>query len=260
MSEQTNELPEVDAEAFEPQNYNRSFAQQQDGNTTSPLHASMQNRTAEADANLLVKFFYKMKQKGNDVNGAPLFEETEYVDIRVPGKHDPIIRPARHDDKTRFPLHYKAFKDRVDAPQEGYALTEWSGMPRTMCETLAFYNIKTVEHLAGASDGYLANIKGATRFKMAAVDFLERLTGEGKSTKVAQELDNAHKTITAQQAQIDELNAKMNKLISGQKLSVVDDDNHVSEVSASQDNTDDTETKPVVVETPKPARRRKVKK
>ena len=202
-----------------------------------------------------------MKPDGHDINGAPLYKEREYIDIRVPGKHDPIVRPARFDDRQRFPLHYKAFKDRVAQPQEGYPLSEWSGMPRSMVDMMSHYNIKTVEQLAGASDGYLANLKGVSRFKIAAIDFLERLANEGKSTQVAKELDNANKTIDAQQLQIDDLSDKVNKLISGQTLDVVADGNEAAEVKTVVANTVEDVTKAVKLETPIPVkRRRQVKK
>jgi hypothetical protein len=129
----------------------------------------------EMDAKLLVRFFLKdcLDKTETEKEQRPIYREKEYVEIRVPGKRDAqACRPATHHDKQRFPRHYKAFKERTEAPTVGTPLTEWTQIGRGQCEQLSFLNIKTVEQLAGASDTHLSKIHGGYTLKQAASEWL----------------------------------------------------------------------------------------
>ena len=133
-------------------------------------------REAEADANLLVKFFIKQREDKDATQreGRPMFKDTEYVEIRVPGKRDAqACRPASERDKARFPRHYEMFKQRIEMPEEGTALSEWPQISRSQVETLSFLQIKTVEQLVAASDTNLSQIHGGIGLKQRAEAFLE---------------------------------------------------------------------------------------
>ena len=64
----------------------------------------------EADRSLLVKFYHHSvkSERESSIEGRPVFKEKEYIDIRVPGQRDSVIRPASQRDKDRFPRHYAA--------------------------------------------------------------------------------------------------------------------------------------------------------
>jgi len=135
-----------------------------------------QGREAEADAQLLVKFFMKEREDKLETQqqGRPIFKEREYVEIRVPGKRDALAcRPATEDDKRRFPRHYQMFKDRVEPPQDGTPLAEWPQISRSMAEELAFLRVKTVEQFVNMSDGDAARIRGGMGLKEKAKAFLK---------------------------------------------------------------------------------------
>ena len=127
------------------------------------------------DEGLLVKFFYKEREdKAKTLEeGRPCFKEVEYVEIRIPGNRDPqACRPATLHDKARFERHYDAFKRRVEVPEEGTLLKEWPQISRSQIEEMSFLNVKTVEQLAGMSDGNAGKLHGGITLKRRATEWL----------------------------------------------------------------------------------------
>tara|TARA_R110000772_G_scaffold33324_9_gene81219 strand:+ start:179 stop:973 length:795 start_codon:yes stop_codon:yes gene_type:complete len=236
--------------------------------TRSPLQQMMQNQPVDpADANLLVKFFTKPipNRTTPHINGVPQFEDAEYVDIRVNGRSDPIVRRATPHDKQRFSPHYNAFKQRTEMPQVGYPLSEWAAIPRGMVETFTHFNIKTVEQLAGVSDGDAGNIKGGIMFKQKALAFLETLKGGESEARLIEEIEKKDGQLNSQQLQIDDLNAKMSALIAGQQT-VVPVNEDLAPIKVPEANDSVTEMKHVATATdieetvPKKTRRKTRKK
>jgi|TARA_R110000851_G_scaffold22554_3_gene66669 hypothetical protein len=159
---------------------------------------------AEADAQLLVKFFLREKEdkSASAEEGRPIFKELEYVEIRAPGKRDAMAcRPATLQDKRRFPRHYGAFKDRVEMPTEGTPLAEWPQMSRSMAEELSFLKVKTVEQLVSMSDNDAGQIRGGLALKQKAAEFLKY----SDKTKLIAERQGLQDRLAEQDAQIAEL-------------------------------------------------------
>lgn len=137
-------------------------------------------RAAEADRMLMVKFFVKTRpKKGVDPkslgpNEPPPFDEVEYIEIRVPGSRDPqACRPATDADKNRFAEHYRMFKQRIEAPVEGWPLSEWNGARPGQVEQLAFLGVKTVEQLIAIPDVKISGMMGGVNLKYRAQKALE---------------------------------------------------------------------------------------
>lgn len=149
-----NGLTEVDAEVF------------------------MDSKQSEADKALLVRFFTKpMKDAAATLaEGRPIFKETEYIEIRIPGERDAAAcRPASLADAKRFPEHYAAFKSRIAGAQEiGTPLSEWPMITRSQAEELAFFSIKTVEQLVGMPDSSNHNFKSIVGLKQKAAEWLNK--------------------------------------------------------------------------------------
>jgi len=142
---------------------------------TNPDHFKT-NQSSAMDDTLAVKFFYKPKQdkEASVTEGRPIFNEIEYIDIRVAGKaHSQACRPATFADKERFPRHYEAFKKRVEMPEEGTLLAEWPQISRSQVEELTFMNIKTVEQLIACSDTHINKMFGGLNLRRQAEEWLE---------------------------------------------------------------------------------------
>lgn len=134
----------------------------------------------KGDDSLLVRFFIDAvkDEKASLAEGRPIFKDAEWIDIRVPGnRNDIVIRPVRPDDFTRFPRHYDAFKKRI-AGDEGMVGTPlsawgWPSMTRARIEELKYFNVRTVENIAGMADGVGQKIMGFQAMKAAAKEFIE---------------------------------------------------------------------------------------
>lgn len=156
------------------------------------------------DQNLLVKFYYKSVVDSilTAAEGHSVFKEKEYIDIRIPGGQDTVVRPASSRDKERFPRHYAAFIQRVEAPTDGTPLSEWPVIDRALADQLSFMNIKTVEQLANLNDNLMGSIMGAQSLKRKAKDWIESRKDDGTLAKLRDELDE-------RDSKIDDLTEKL---------------------------------------------------
>jgi hypothetical protein len=172
----------------------------------------MQANQNEADKALLVKFFIKPLQDkaATLAEGRPIFRETVYVDIRIPGERDSAAcRPASKADIQRFPEHYRAFRNRVSDTEEiGTPLSQWPLISRSQAEELAFFNVKTVEQLAGMPDSSNHNFRAIISLKQDAQKWLsdnkDKQALQAEFDKREQALQNQLK---AMQEQLDALSA-----------------------------------------------------
>jgi hypothetical protein len=151
---------------------------------------AMSNGRYQNDDNLLVRFFMhpKLNQTRSAEEGRPIYEELPYIQIMVPGNKDSIIqRPASDMDKTRFAEHYRKFEARIDQDTvEGTLLEEWPGITRSQAEELKYFNIRTVEQLAGVSDSNAQNIMGIQFLKQKATAYLEASKEEATAEALAE--------------------------------------------------------------------------
>lgn len=166
------------------------------------------SKQATLDETLLVKFFIKQRPDPSRTlaEQRPIFKDVEYIDIKIPGSNTGgACRPARQDDVERFPRHYAAFKQRVAQPEEGTPLSEWPLITRSMAEELAFFNVKTVEQLAGMADVQASKFMGINKFRQQATEWLEVAKEQAGSKELQTELEKRDKEIAKLQAQIDQL-------------------------------------------------------
>jgi hypothetical protein len=109
--------------------------------------------------------------------GRPIFEDREFVEIFIPGdRHGMAYEPVNDGHKERWPEAYKAFREGKELPVDGTPLANWpnSALTRSRVEELAYFNIRTVEHLAAVTDTHLANLgMGGRELREAARKFLE---------------------------------------------------------------------------------------
>jgi len=164
------------------------------------------------DEVLLVKFFKhpRIDQSKSAEEGRPIYVETDYIQIMQPGNKDSIIqRPATKMDKQRFAKHYKRYEARTDEDYvEGTMLDEWPGITRSMCEELKFYNIRTVEQLAGVTDSNAQNIMGINTLKRKAEAYLEVAADEA----IAEAFAESKQENADLRALVEELSAKVGAL------------------------------------------------
>jgi hypothetical protein len=155
------------------------------------------HQPTEDDA-LMVRFFVKAREDQRETakQGRPVFKDTEYIEIRTPGKRDSVCRPARKRDIDRFPRHYEAFKARTSQEvATGTPLVEWPQVSRSLAEELSFFNVKTVEQLASMPDSQTSQFMGGGMLKQKARKWLEISEAAAKANELKEALAKRDKEI-----------------------------------------------------------------
>jgi hypothetical protein len=156
----------------------------------------------------------------------------DYIKITVPGnKHLEIDTPVREQHKQRFPFHWAAYQNRVDAGQAitGTPIAEWSRITPAQAEELRGLKFYTVEAIAGASDAQLQSIgmiagqnsftfrDDAKRFLSVADAAAKLKEADAKQAEADAKLAEANAQIKAQQEQhmkdMQEMKEQMQRLL-----------------------------------------------
>lgn len=153
--------------------------------------AGASRRRRQGDEVLMVKFFTKpLKNEEESVKeGRPIFDDREYISIRVPGSRNEKMDPVEQRHIDRFPDDYAAFKQREDyKATQGTPLERWPGVERSQVEELKFFNVFTVEQLAGMPDSSNTNFMGIAHLRTRAKLFLESAQANSVNEATAAEL------------------------------------------------------------------------
>jgi hypothetical protein len=131
-----------------------------------------------------VRFYYKALQNKyqSELQGRPIFDEIEFVEIRNPGDNWSVInRKVNQEsvggnlpDSVRWPSQYAAFKNGQEVPTVGTPLTEWQLISRTTAEELKLIGIKTLEQLAALPENAARNMIDGVRLKDEAGKHLNK--------------------------------------------------------------------------------------
>lgn len=113
--------------------------------------------------------------------GRPIFEEKEYITIRIVGDTKTVRkRPVKIDwsantppDAERWPRQYQAFKNQQTQTVEGTPVTEWPQITRADAMSLKAMNIHTLEQLASLGDNNLQWL-GARKMRDMALAWMKQ--------------------------------------------------------------------------------------
>jgi len=184
------------------------------------LTEALQNRF-KGDAALAVVFKIEpMQNKAKSLTeGRPIFEDTEFISIRVPGDREgEIYRKVRPTDLQRFPEHYRLFKARQSQELvSGTPLGEWSGVSRSQVEELKFYKIHTVEQLSTVADVNCQNFRGMMTLREKAQKYLEVSNVNAKAEDLLIELNKRDDQIALLTERLNALENAPKELTQGQK-------------------------------------------
>jgi hypothetical protein len=145
-----------------------------------------------ADRRLSVRFSKeaKLDHQKTEAEGREVYKEVEYIRILIPGdKTLSVFRPVQPSDKQRFPDQYRAFKAREGQAIQGTPLVGWPLITEAQRKELEYFNIYTVEQLAGVADGYVAGMMGVQALKQAASKFLETIDKNAPVVALQKELE-----------------------------------------------------------------------
>lgn len=194
-----------------PENEGLSLAQL----TRDPFASRSERQFNEQeDAKLHVRFFtVPVEQTAESVlQNRRVFADTEFIEIMIPGDKRTIIqRQVFPIDRERFPQQYARFKQGLADQTIGTPLTELTWIPASKVKEYEFFGIKTIEQLAGASDGSDVGqrMMGFQSDKQKANAYLEAAKGAAPLNELRQRLDQKDDTIQLMQRQLAEMNAKL---------------------------------------------------
>lgn len=177
------------------------------------------------DARLRVQFYIRpIQNKAESLRlGRPVFEDRECIRIFTPGDRDNIIdRPIWDDaniprsDTVRFKAQYEAWKAGKNQDDVvGTPLSQWTAVTPAQVETLSYFKIRSVEQLAGVSDGNLQKLgPGFLELRQAARDYLAMAADNAHVTKMRAELterDNRLEVLERQMKELAEENKKLRR-------------------------------------------------
>ena len=149
--------------------------------------------------------------------GRPIFRETPYVMVMVPGDKDSVVRrPVRvggypKDDNVRFALEYQAFQANKDQPIEGTPLAEWPQATASQIKELEYFGVRTVENLAGLADVKASQFMGLQDMKKKANEWLTSTKDDAPVLRLNAELALRDNEIAVMKQQLDELVAQSDK-------------------------------------------------
>lgn len=140
--------------------------------------------------------FYKRPKQDDEATlkeGRPIFKMVEYVRITIPGdKNNQVDRPMRATDIQKYGPQYQAFQaDKSQDEASGTLLSAWGGIPPERVEEYSYNKVKTVEQLAGMSDGNLQRMgPGAHADRTRARDYVETAKGHAPVAQLRKELED----------------------------------------------------------------------
>lgn len=174
----------------------------------------VQRFNTEEDARLHVRFYLEpVEQTARSIKeGRRVFEDTEFIEIMIPGDKLNIIKRQVWDiDKQRFAQQYARFKQGLTDQTVGTPLSELIFITAAKVKEYDFFGIKTIEQLAGCADGSDAGQKmmGFASDKQKANAFLAAAKGNAPINELRAKLDERDNAIELLQRQMAEMNAKL---------------------------------------------------
>lgn len=168
-----------------------------------------------ADARLWVKFETRPMQneaKSTEA-GRPIFEDTEWIKIMVPGDRDTEEHPVNDHDRARFAKQYAAWKATGGSEQTGTPLEAWPQITRSQVEELRFFKVFTVEQLSQVPDVLAAKFMGINALKAKAAAYLAAAEGDAPTVKLQAELSKRDEEIATLQRALKEQGDKLEQVL-----------------------------------------------
>jgi len=124
--------------------------------------------------------------------GSVVYEDREYVELRVPGdKLNIIVTKVDDGHRRRWPQYYKAFVENRVLKPEGFPLNAWAVATPALISTLADMNCHTVEQLASLSETSLPRFQGMLKIQQQAREFLK----SKEDAQVISQLQHTNETL-----------------------------------------------------------------
>lgn len=177
-------------------------------------------RPRAGDEKLAIRFFKKASQDMEQTReqNRPIFAETEYIQIMVPGdKTTIVVRPISYDDHQRFAKQYESWKSSHKESLDvliGTPLETWNQLSLAQVEEFRYFGIRTVEHLAALRDDVMMKMPGAIDMKKRAQTFLDAAAAGAPLAHMQAELDKRDNEMVTLRNMLKEQGDKIEALVS----------------------------------------------
>jgi len=145
------------------------------------------------ESSLFVTFFTEAIEfkAESEKAGRPIFKDVPFVRIIVPGDVNNIIeRKATKEDELKFPRAWARYKAEEAEAHDGMPLEQWPQITRSLLKELKYFEVHTVEQLAGLSDSQVSKLgMGFMDYRNKAKAFLAAAAGTADSTAQAAETE-----------------------------------------------------------------------
>jgi hypothetical protein len=167
----------------------------------------------QGDEGLIAEFFPQAVQHNHrsSLEGRPIFETFPFVRILIPGdKHSIVERKATDADKQRFPRQWGAFQAGQAPVETGTPIEQWPALTVSQVAEFKALHIRTVEHLAGLSDGNISKLgPGGRGLVEKAKAFLATARDTAEAQRLAGENEHLKSEIAALKEQVAQLASKL---------------------------------------------------
>lgn len=161
----------------------------------------------DKDDRLVVEFYMhpKLDRAQSDEANRPIYCDSEYIMIMVPGDKNNIVRrPVTELDRQRFRDKYTKWRQNKAAEQvSGTPLSKWPGVSQSQVRELEYFGIRTVEQLVDMPDVHAQNFAGINSLRAAARAYLEA-TKVGGMEKLMEEFQELKARFEESQSEEDE--------------------------------------------------------
>lgn len=129
--------------------------------------------------------------------GRPVYRDTEFVKIMLPGFKDIVCRKVRPEDIDRWPVHYRKFKENNNTETiVGTPISQWNGIKPSVAAACKSLNILSVEALASLPDQPLRKLgPDCYELQKRAKDFLSSANSNSRITELEAKLADALRQI-----------------------------------------------------------------
>lgn len=162
------------------------------------------------ESNVFVQFYtdaVEMKAL-SEKEGRPIYQDMAHVRILIPGDTNNIIeRRATDQDKRKYPNAWKRFEQNEASGHSGTPLEQWPQISRSQVKEAKYFEIHTVEQMAGISDTHISRLgMGFQDLRTKAQAYLSAAAGTAEATKQAAENERLQREIDDLKTQLQSVN------------------------------------------------------
>lgn len=175
----------------------------------------MQHMADQRYGSLIVEFYlYPIQDEAKSAAaGRPIYEEQEFVRIRVPGDKDEIReRAVRAKDRVMYAQQYAAFKNKLEQPTIGTPLEQIPFLNKAQVLEFRALGMKTAEHVRDMPDAHAQKFMGSASLRKRLTDFLAAAAGAAPIEKLNAETASLRSENEALKKMLEEQGARIDAL------------------------------------------------